>query len=778
MSRFIEFLQRINTTAAQYALDMERIIFHNPSSANVEARKFAEVILSEIFKKEKLDLPYKSSFYEKISYLIKEDYLEEPWIQKSFDSIRISGNKSAHPSEYNELAEAYKLHKEMYNIAVWFYEVYIIEDLTIPPYESPQPPKYENIEELVQQKLQELIGKAEFNNFINKQDVKETEEDMDGNDSYENNLKRHNSSLLSSSKGVIAEKPTILEKNLDHGDSYLLREIRRLKDSSQEAIENANQFSNFKDYLHVDRKIQLDLESILSENARNQSNLILLCGNVGDGKSHILAYLKEKKPDLIEEYTIFNDATESFSPNKDAMETLTEILSDFSDQSLGKSNKKVILAINMGVLHNFITTDHKRYTYNYLKEFVEQSQLFTPSITTHYRSGNFDLLSFGDYHPYELTENGPISNFYSSLLQKVTNPSNDNPFYMALMEDEKNEVHTMVHENFKLLQNDVVQETVVQLVIQGIVKKKLVISARAFLNFIADIVIPDQVSNYNLMSEFNVLEDSLPNLLFNRVDRSEILRALSDLDPLHYRSVHIDQLVIDLNTLSDWETVVNGNIDDRIPINWLKPFLTKDNLMGYSFNLFFESFIRITYLTNKKFESNVSEQGYIDFMKYLYYFNKGDKQNIKKFYEELKTAIFTWKGSPRKDYIYLNKPSEKYRIAQRVTLRPSIDHLKPMEGEVLESFKSIIHVSYRDGDGLNKVQLEIDYPLYNLLSKVLEGYRPNKQDEEDAIKFVEFIDKLMGLGNKREELLVFFKADQRFYTLKKDDFGAFVFERE
>ena len=121
-----------------------------------------------------------------------------------------------------------------------------------------------------------------------------------------------------------------------------MRELKRLQDSSQEAIENANAFSQFKKYMHVERKIQTDLERILVKNKElNSSSLILLCGSVGDGKSHLLAYLKENKPELLEGYQIFNDATESFSPNKNAMETLEEILQDFSDQSIGQSNKKL-----------------------------------------------------------------------------------------------------------------------------------------------------------------------------------------------------------------------------------------------------------------------------------------------------------------------------------------------------------------------------------------------------------------------------------------------------
>ncbi|WP_404458410.1 DNA phosphorothioation-dependent restriction protein DptF [Oceanobacillus kapialis] len=758
MSKFVEFLKEINTPAAQYANEMENIIFQDPSSAIVKARKFAETILNEVFSIEKIEEPYIKSFYEKVSYLTKEEYIKRE-TQKSLDTIRMVGNKAAHPGQQNDLADAYKLHREMYNIAVWFYEVYSDSEkqVKVPVYETPQLPKQENVEELIQQKISELLGKQGGQNI------------SVGND---------NQPVIE--KVIEGEKPDILNKDLEEGQSYLLREIRRLKDSSQEAIENANQFSHFKEYLHVDRKVQLDLEKVLEENlSKDQGSLVLLCGNVGDGKSHLLAYLKEKKPWLIENYTIFNDATESFSPGKDAMQTLEETLNEFSDQKLSTAKGRVILAINMGVLHNFISTNHERYTYESLKKFIDDSKLFTPKITTHFSKGSFDLLSFGDYHSYELTESGPISTFYSSLLEKITRQSEDNTFYLALREDEKNGVKTMVQENFRLLHNKVIQEQIVNLIVQSIVKKKLVISARAFLNLVADILLPDKISNINLMSQFDMLEDSLPNLLFNRTERSDILRALGELDPLHCRSNHIDQLVIDLNTLSEWDSIIDENIKDEIPIKWLKSFISNETLMGYSFNLFFETFIRITYLTNKKFASNIADNSYLAYVKNLYNFNKGERMGVRTFYDEMKSAIFKWKGSPKKDYIYLNKPSEKFRLAQKINLRPTIEHLNHNTNDILESFKSTILIAYHDGIKGNEIFLEIDYPLYNLLTKVREGYRPNKKDEEDAIKFVEFIDKLMAFGDKQTELLVFFKADQRFYSIKRDDvFGAFVFERE
>jgi len=752
------FLEELVPEATQTAKVMEDLIFEDPGSAIVKSRIFAEEILNNVLKNEEISNPYIKTLNDKIIYLAKDGVFNRE-IQQSFDTIRLSGNKAAHDSNFNDISIAFKLHKEMFKIALWYYEVYSTVQMRIPLYSSPKPKIKENIEELVKKQIIELFGNRKELIFKNekKQDSKK-----DNSDGGEENTKE-----------------LFVKNDLNEGESYLIREIARLKESSQEAIENANNFSKFKNYMHVDRKIQKDLEKILLANKdKIEGNLILLCGSVGDGKSHLLAFLNENKPELIKNYKIFNDATESFSPNKNAIETLEEVLKSFSDQNIKSSSEKIILAINMGVLHNFINANHKKYTYTYLKEFVIESKLFSPEITTHYSNNNIDLLSFGDYQSFELSENGPISTFYSTLLQKIFEPSNQNPFYLGLKEDESNNICTMVHENYRLLQNKKIQNQIVQLIIKIIIKNKLVISARAFLNFIADILMPDEIKNKELMNDFEVLEQSLPNLLFNRKERSTILNAISENDPIHMRSEYIDDLIVKLNTLDDWYSIAKENVLDDIALKWIEPFLNKSNLVGHTFNTFVASFIRLSFLTNTIISNTLDDKFYSQYVSYLYYFNTKNVVKIKEFYEKIKYIIFKWKGSPLKDYLYLDSSSGKYLISQKLILHPSIDHLQESNDEKLETFKTTIMLRYRNDTRSKIIDLEVDYKLFELLVKITDGYKLNNKDEEDAINFVEFVDKLMTFGNKKEELLFHFPIDKRFYTLKRDDFGSFVFERE
>ena len=778
-----KFLENSIPNAGQAALKMEQLIFADSASAIVKARLFAEEILKEVFRIEKVDTTYISTFYDKVLYLSNNDYIVKE-IQHSFDIIRRSGNKAAHDGTFDDITAAFQLHKEMYKIAVWFYEIYTSEQEAIPLYRHPKPgvdPRLLEMENMMKTILEKnslspnMPPKENNTNLIRETEVPET----DGN----------NEAAISKKVEVEGKTEEEIEEyvlsdieetviGIDK-DSSLLKEISRLKDSAKEAIENANEFSGFKEYMHVDRKIQLDLEKVLqNQTEKTEASLILLCGSVGDGKSHLLAYMNKKYPEIMNEYFIHNDATESFSPGKDAMETLEELLNPFSDEKIDSASQKVILAINLGVLHNFVNYDHKTANFNKLKAFVESSELFSQNIVTNFELNQFNLFNFTDYHPYELTADGPVSEFYQSLLNKVCKEEKGNPFYLSYQKDGQNNYRTMLHENYDFLRNEFVQKQIISLVIQSIVKKKLVISTRAFLNFIADILICENLNSINELTNFEKLKNSLPTLLFDNVDRSAVLKNITYFDPIHSRTSDTDQLIIELNTLNDWKTINDAYVKDEISRKWLKNFETNNELLPELFSEYFEGFIRIVFLTNSNFAKILQDEAYDSYMLSLFHFNTGDMKKIRIFYEKFKDTIYQWKGTIKKDYVLMSHPFDKYKLGQSFSVKPVVAQIKQVDDPVLYTFKSAITVGYKKEDSSEEALLDIDYPLYSLLAKVSTGYRPNKGDEDDAIKFTEFLEKVMKFGDKQKELLINFPRENKFYKIKRDDFGSLVFERE
>ena len=109
----------------------------------------------------------------------------------------------------------------------------------------------------------------------------------------------------------------------------LIDTLKVLRGSSKEAVENINVFQPFKKYMHIKRNIQDELMNIIQQtNMSTHKQLILVCGSVGDGKSHILSYLKHEMK-VLEQFYLHNDATESISPDMTSIETLDKVLNEF-----------------------------------------------------------------------------------------------------------------------------------------------------------------------------------------------------------------------------------------------------------------------------------------------------------------------------------------------------------------------------------------------------------------------------------------------------------------
>ena len=75
--------------------------------------------------------------------------------------------------------------------------------------------------------------------------------------------------------------------------------------------------------------------------------------------------------------------------------------------------------------------------------------------------------------------------------------------------------------------------------------------------------------------------------------------------------------------------------------------------------------------------------------------------------------------------------------------------------------------------------LDVDYQLYKKIVEVNNGYHVTKNDKEQGVLFVEFIDKLLLNGNMENELLIEDKRDNRKFSLiYENDFDEeFIFER-
>ena len=74
----------------------------------------------------------------------------------------------------------------------------------------------------------------------------------------------------------------------------LITQLRPLCRGSQEAVQSGSTFNELDKYLHVERPIDKEICGCLNEIQEEGGGILLLVGSAGDGKSHMISYLRSK----------------------------------------------------------------------------------------------------------------------------------------------------------------------------------------------------------------------------------------------------------------------------------------------------------------------------------------------------------------------------------------------------------------------------------------------------------------------------------------------------
>lgn len=564
-------------------------------------------------------------------------------------------------------------------------------------------------------------------------------------------------------------------------NNCLIDELKKLKESSKEAVENITSFSEFKNYMHVKRNVQDELFNIIDKSSKsNSSKLILVCGGVGDGKSHIISYFKNNYPNMMLEFDIHNDATESFEPGKTSIDTLNDVLKDFNDDNILHSNKKLILAINLGALSNFIDSKYQDNFKN-LKKYVEDKKILDVDISdnSYEEESNFQFINFSDYHIYSLTEEKAKSQYVEDIINKIIQDDERNVFKNSYKSNclncDKN-YKCPIKINYEMLMKEPVKEKLIDVLIECVVKDKLIVSTRSLLNFIYDFIVNTELDNKNneelkqYIDKINCddfIKCIFVSNLFEHKELSQILYSLSKIDPINSISEDLDNIIIKLNITEDIAGVFNSylNIDGN---NYLESLMSKNDVIedekmklktkteqNYLIDSLINMFIRLNIFIPRE-NLNLDDKIYLDYMKNLYYWNIGERRKLANLYNNVKVAIYNWNGevSDGRINISIGKNQMRYKISQKLNLSADLSNIKVNGSEELLKFNPSLIIGYKREDKGTNYKIDIDFNLYELLMRIKDGYRPNKNDKYNYINFVEFINKIQKLGSQNKEIYI------------------------
>lgn len=568
------------------------------------------------------------------------------------------------------------------------------------------------------------------------------------------------------------------------GNCELVNQLNRLRKSSSDSIDAISRFDDFKKYMHVSRRVEQDLIDILNKvNSGEKKTLVLLCGSAGDGKSHLLSFLKNEEK-LLDNYIVYNDATESSSPSKTATDTLAEALQDFTDENVDLPGKNFILAINLGVLSNFIESKYGN-SFKKLHEYVITSNILTNQLNVKKYDANspFQHVSFSDYHMYTLTEKGAVSDYLEQILEKVFSMHVNNPFYCVYEKYCRScpiSERCPVKHNFEFLMEEKIQKFIAYTLVEVVVKDKEILTTREIFNYIYDIVVPQKFNptkiaqastNMDLFLK-EYIKGITPVLIYEYNDMSALLNHVKQYDPLLNRSEEADETAIFYYVSSDIE---NEIVKVMTGISYGNVFCQKSSidrinddkvLKAQLYNII----VRINAMLHERNDTNV----FSSFLKNLYYYNAGKIKKFGELYNLVEEAIFQWCGGEARDNICYSDLRNGVALYERIEFEPHLKNIpEDKKVEELQRFLPFITIEYENKESI--ISLDIDYSLYELIYKLASGYIQTADDRNNHADFISFIRKMIKTGSADKELTLI-TEDNRRAIIEKTKFGVYKFK--
>ena len=570
------------------------------------------------------------------------------------------------------------------------------------------------------------------------------------------------------------------------GNCRFVDELNRLRKSSSDSIDGIGKFDDFKKYMHVSRSAEEDIIEILHkiENSGKKS-LVLLCGSAGDGKSHLLSYLKNDLR-LLDNYVVYNDATESSAPSKTAIETLYESLQGFSDENLDLPGDNFILAINLGVLSNFVESSYGD-SFKQLHEYVINSNILTNQLNEkgYEENSAFQHVSFSDYHMYNLTAQGIKPEYIEKILEKIFIMDEKNPFYIVYnnnCQDCPLSEKCPVKHNFEFLANEKNRNYVANALVEVTIKDKEILTTREILNYIYDIVVA-QSFNYKKMARSSTNEvsflkeyisDTTLSLMYEYTDKSLLLNQLRKYDPLLERSEQDDEDAISYYVSSDVSkeitTVIGQESYSKVlcQTSAIEKINSDKILKAQLFNVL-ERLKKIQ--VGKK-----ADDAYSSFLSTLYFFNTGTTKKYGELYGLVEEAIIQWCGNEDRDNICFDDLHDGIALYEHIEFEPYLDDSTSIQKtDELQRFLPFISVKYENKKTGEVIPLDIDYSLYELIYKLAAGYIQTAEDRNNHADFISFIQKILKTGSADKEVSLV-TDDNRKAIIEKTKFGVYKFK--
>lgn len=544
-------------------------------------------------------------------------------------------------------------------------------------------------------------------------------------------------------------------------DTELIKALRRLSQGSRQSVQSGQELDEFDKYMHVDRPIDKAVKDALDDIRQEGGGIVFIVGSAGDGKSHMISALKGEYPD----FEFRNDASESPWPKVGSIEALKIFLSDFKDATLHTTDSRMLVAINLGKISAFI--DDPQVQADFGEIVTCAKTLFDEDNLRHDETRRVKIISFANYQIFELfpeqkeAEYPVDSLFIRAVLDKITRKASGNIFSRAFKASVPvGDDFDPCYINYQLLCIPEIQDAIVKIIIEAIIRFKLILTPRELFDFIYRIIVPDTVVSFSPSKDF--FRSLLPTVLFAGGE-NKILKCLALLDPLKHGSISHNDYLSELFTSIETpeERCFNdlkGKLHPQFFVILGEYYRNNRNNVEDISKLLF----RLKHLLQYHSESDE----YRSFLKILCGYYDNDDDRLFPLYETVQRSIPHFYGSytDKTDVVPLNIQGREYKMFVSCdNLKPDPQGPVPFDTDNRNRFVVEVDTQWKVS---TPVALKIEYQLYEYLWRLQKGKLAQKNDRNHNLSFNEFISKLVQQTDYKEKVLIL-ASDKKQLTLSR-----------
>jgi DNA phosphorothioation-dependent restriction protein DptF len=296
------------------------------------------------------------------------------------------------------------------------------------------------------------------------------------------------------------------------------------------------------------------------------------------------------------------------------------------------------------------------------------------------------------------------------------------------------------------------------------VESKVIISTRALLELIHDILIPAKLEEHQVIN----YEGSLPYLLFAGFGDSPLIKKINEFDPIDFQNDQIERLTTKVYSsqrqLSDLAHDVLDR-DDLQNIQWLWSYISEesgDPSGKIDFSEKVGLLIRIKYLVDYQ-DAAFNDQYYLDYLKLIRDARENGQraEAVRQLYKLIKAFVYQWCGSPKSDFVYTFINEEK-KFGIAIPFDMNFTGVTVVGNNVVLSLKnSDVNTSY---------SLSVDYDLFKLIETVNQGYLLKNKDKRQFVNVANFIENIIKSNRAVKETVIGNIETKEFYRLTDDGF--------